>query len=369
MHHRKSILILLAIITSVTIFISCGKDHDLSFVKPSDKVQLGRLIFFDENLSNPRGQSCASCHSPETGFSDPLHRIVSEGAVKGLFSNRNAPSLAYAVFAPPLQLDSTDSSYSGGFFLDGHANSLAAQAAFPFFGKLEMNNTDAGMLADKLTKASYYPLFESVYGEEKDPKKLADHMTDAIAAFESSGIVNPFSAKFDYYLKGQAVLTDQELRGFQLFKDSTKANCAACHVAEPDAVLGKILFTDFTYDNIGVPKNMANPFYTVYPSVNPDGYRFTDAGLGGFLKKQAYNGQFKVPTLRNVAVSAPYFHNGFFTTLEEVVHFYNVRDVASFPDPEIAGTVNHREMGNLKLTAQEEKDLVAFLKTLTDGYK
>ncbi len=369
MPYKRSLLVIIAICTLITFLISCGKDRNFIVVKPSDKVELGKQIFLDQNLSNPVGVSCGSCHSPETGFSDPMHRIVSEGAVKGLFTHRNSPSLSYSVFAPPLQFDNLDSSYSGGFFLDGHSNTLQLQVRLPFFGKLEMNNTDASMLVAKLKSANYFSNYLSVYGNDTNPEKVVDNMADAIAAFESSSLMNPFTSKFDYYLKGQATLTAQEARGLELFNDVTKANCAACHISEPDANTGKILFTDFTYDNIGVPKNPSNPFYTIPASFNPDGFLFTDLGLGGFLKMPAYNGQFKVPSLRNAAVSAPYFHNGFFSTLEEVVHFYNVRDVATFPRAEIPGNVNKKEMGNLKLTAQEEKDIVAFMKTLTDGYQ
>jgi cytochrome c peroxidase len=369
MLRSKYTLFIVVISCTIWFFTSCGKDRNLVTIIPSDTAALGRLLFFDPSLSNPVGQSCASCHSPETGFSDPSHRVVSEGAVKGLFSNRNAPSIAYSMFSFPLQMDPTDSSYSGGFFLDGHANSLEEQARLPFLNKLEMNNTNPSMLMAKLKAAPYYAVFKQVYGVQSDPDKVVGYMTEAIAAFERSPLVNPFSSKFDYYLKGQATLTDQEMRGFRLFKDVKKGNCAACHIAEPDSASGKILFTDFTYDNIGVPKNTANPFYSLPAAFNPAGASFTDDGLGGFLKASDYAGQFKVPSLRNAAVSAPYFHNGFFSTLEEVVHFYNKRDVESFPPAEIPATVNHREMGNLKLTPQEEKDIVAFMKTLTDGYK
>lgn len=367
--HRKKGFVTAAIVTIVAILVSCGKEINEINIQLSDKAVLGKLIFFDKNLSNPAGQSCASCHSPETGFSDPLHRVVSEGAIQGLFTARNAPAIGYTTFSFPLAMDPADSSYSGGFFLDGRANSLQEQAKVPFFNKLEMHNNDLASLAEKVKKASWFPLLQKTYGSQLEADKILSSMTDAIAVFEQSGELNPFSSKFDYYLKGQATFTAEEKLGMQIFMDTAKGNCAACHMAEPDAMSGKILFTDFTYDNIGVPKNSLNPFYTIATLHNPDGPAFMDLGLGKTTGQAMNNGQFKVPSLRNVEISAPYFHNGFFKTLEEVVHFYNKRDVENFPKPEIEATVNHREMGNLKLTVQEEKALVTFMKTLTDGYK
>jgi len=357
------------IITSSLLLSSCNKEKDFISVEYVDKIKLGKLIFNDKNLSNPVGQSCSSCHSPATDFSDLNHNIVSEGAVNGLFLNRNAPNIAYVMFAPPLHFDNVDSTYVGGFFLDGRVNTLEEQAQKPFLNPLEMNNTNVQMLVTKIRNAGYYPLYRQVYGNDIDSSAIFKNISDAIASFEKSPNLNPFTSKFDYYLKGEASLTDQELRGFKLFNDPAKAKCANCHPSDPDPESGEVLFTDFTYDNIGVPKNPANPFYTIPLNFNPSGSNAIDYGLGGFLNDPSNYGKFKVPTLRNAAISAPYFHNGYFNTLEEVVHFYNKRDVEAFPPAEIPSTVNHDELGNLNLTSQEEKDIVAFLKTLTDGFK
>jgi len=372
---RKSVstitIFLLVSVVSLSILAlsSCNKERDIITTDYIDKIKLGKLIFNDKNLSNPIGQSCSSCHSAATGFSDLNHSIVSEGAVSGLFGNRNAPDIAYSMYAPSLHYDTDDSTYVGGFFLDGRVNTLEEQAQKPFLNPLEMNNTDVVMLISKIKEASYYPLYKTVYGELTDNKTAFNNITDAIASFERSPDLNQFTSKYDYYLKGQAELTLQELRGLQLFNDTLKGKCANCHPSEPDEESGKALFTDFTYDNIGVPKNQANPFYTIPSGFNPLGSNAVDYGLGGFLQDPDNYGRFKVPTLRNSAISAPYFHNGYFNTLEEVVHFYNKRDVETFPAAEISSTVNHDELGDLHLTAQEEKDIVAFLKTLTDGYK
>ncbi len=366
MSRSKIFQFILVILTGF--FYACKKDKNITTVTPTDKIQLGKKLFFDKNLSNPIGQSCSSCHSSETGFSDLNHSIVSEGTVDGLFGNRNAPNVSYAMFSTPLHFDTIDSTYVGGFFYDGRVNSLQEQAAKPFFNKLEMNVENVGMLISKLRTAEYFSLYKTVYGDVKDDNNTLNNITDAIAAYERSSEVNPFSSKYDYYLKGQVSLTAQETRGLKLFTDTAKGKCANCHLIEPDEQSGMVLFTDFTYDNIGLPKNNNNPFYVIPLSFNPMGASYVDNGLGAFLNNSKFNGQFKVPSLRNVAISAPYFHNGIFNTLEETVRFYNKRD-SLYTSPEVPATVNKEELGNLKLNSQEEKDLVAFLRTLTDGYK
>ncbi|MBI3520674.1 MAG: c-type cytochrome [Bacteroidetes bacterium] len=358
----------LFVFISLITLLSCKKDKNLVVVEQNDKIKLGKRIFFDKGLSNPIGQSCSSCHSPETGFSDLNHNIISEGAVDGLYGNRNAPNVSYAMFSMPLHFDYEDSTYVGGFFHDGRVNSLQEQATKPLFNPLEMNIESVSMLISKVRSADYFSLYKEVYGEITDEDKALKNIADAIAAYEQSSEVNPFTSKFDYYLKGQASLTAQELRGMKIFTDTLKGKCANCHIIEPDEETGKVLFTDFTYDNIGLPKNTNNPYYTMAPNYNPMGASYIDYGLGAFLNNSSFNGQFKVPSLRNVAISAPYFHNGVFNTLEETVRFYNSRD-SLFPNPEVPANVNREELGKLKLSAQEEKDLVAFLKTLTDGYK
>ncbi len=363
----NKILTYTSVIIALCFIISCRKDKNLIIVTPTDKIQLGKKLFFDKGLSNPIGQSCSSCHSPETGFSDLNHNIVSPGAVDGLFGNRNAPNISYAMFSPSLYYDNVDSTYVGGYFLDGRTNSLEEQATKPFFNKLEMNIDNVAMLILKLKSAPYFSLYKEVYGEVTDDEKALKNIADALASYERSAEVNPFSSKFDYYLKGQASLTAQEIRGMKIFTDTAKGKCANCHIIEPDEETGNVLFTDFTYDNIGLPKNNNNPYYTIPSIYNPLGTSYVDNGLGAILNISSFNGQFKVPSLRNVAISAPYFHNGVFNTLEETVHFYNKRD-SLYTTPEVSANVNKLELGKLKLSSQEEKDLVAFLKTLTDGF-
>ena len=351
-------------------FSACKKDSSLHS-SPELKIQLGKLLFTDRTLSNPAGQSCASCHSSATGFSDPNHNTISQGAVDGLFGNRNAINIAYSAFAPTLQYNVADSGYAGGFFMDGRANTLQQQAQQPFLNKLEMANLDAAMVIGKLQNSPNYSLYKEVYGAANDVNTVFANMAEALSAFEKSSDLNPFTSKFDYYLKGQASLTAEELSGMQLFTDTLKGKCANCHLITPDPVSGKILFTDHTFTNDGVPKNPDNPYYTISSAFNPMGSNYVDYGLGAFLNNHDFDGMFKVPTLRNAAISAPYFHNGYFNTLEDVVHFYNTRDAtgATYPIAEVPSTIDHDETGNLNLTAKEESDIVAFLKTLTDGYQ
>ena len=138
---------------------------------------------------------------------------------------------------------------------------------------------------------------------------------------------------------------------------------------DPDERAGKVLFTDHTYDNLGIPSNPGNPFFKVSAPYNTCGKDTMDLGLGSRLRDPEEYGKFRVPTLRNIALTAPYGHNGYFKTLEEIVHFYNVRDVEDFPPAEYPETVNKDELGNLGLSQEEETAIVAFLRTLTDCIK
>jgi len=342
------------------------------------KADLGEKLFLDVKLSEPAGQACANCHDPNAGFADPATdntQPVSEGAVAGSFGNRNAPTAAYAALTPEYQYDSSAiNTYTGGQFLDGRAANLAEQAKGPFLNPLEMANPDKAAVIAKVRNSSYANLFEQIYGAGSlnDVDTAYDQIANAIAAFESTEQFSPFTSKFDYFLTGQVNLTARELRGFDLFKN--KALCTECHKIEPAQ---RPLFTDFTYRNIGVPANPDNPVYNANPG-------FVDFGLGNnpnLVSSPALeDGKFKVSTLRNVEITAPYMHNGVLQTLEQVVNFYNTRDadrcfgigtplVDCWPDPEVDnGNVNISQMGDLLLTAQEEADIVVFLKTLTDGY-
>ena len=325
----------------------------------SASQSLGKQIFFDTNLSEPAGQSCASCHAPAAGFADPNPNLpVSEGVIPGRFGTRNSPSAAYAAFFPDF---STKGNPSGGQFWDGRAADLVEQAKGPFLNPVEMNNPDRATVVEKLRAASYAESFRQVYGADAlDEVETAYHlMAEAIADYERSSEVNPLSSKFDLYQAGKARLTAQEERGRKLFSGAAK--CSNCHTAKSSKG-APVLFTDFKFHNIGLPRNREYPLDS-----QPEDVR--DLGLGAVLGDPKQNGKFKNPHLRNVALTAPYMHNGVLKTLKEVVHFYNTRDVAGlWPVPEVPETMDGNFMGNLGLSDSDEDALVAFMMTFTDGY-
>jgi len=386
--------------------------------KPAAKLspleELGKRLFFDSNLSSPPGQECAVCHGPTVGFTGPDETLnkthgVYEGAVKGRFGNRKPPSSAYAGDSPVFHRD-REGKFVGGMFWDGRATGgtlgdpLAEQALGPFLNPLEQNMPDKKAVVLAVKKSDYAGLFEQVWGPgsldaEKNVEAAFNNVGRAIAAYERSAEVNPFSSKFDDFWRAAVAkglrpeeieeknkkdfenlgLDGRELDGLFLF--TIKGKCAACHVLTSEG--GKPpVFTDFTYDNLGLPRNPDNPFYKQPPEFNPQGKDWVDKGLGGFLETQekykafaAENaGKHKVPTLRNVdkrpgpGFVKGFMHNGCFKTLKEVVSFYNMRDrdKAKWGPPEVAANVNTAEMGDLGLTDDEENAIVDFMKTLTD---
>jgi cytochrome c peroxidase len=369
----------------------------------SDEQTLGAALYSDKTLSLNRNQSCASCHSlqvahdqvtkanlPAPGFVDPVNVEtgfpVSKGSVSGKFGGLNAPSAGYAAFSPAFHWDSVEGLFVGGQFWNGRASSLKDQAGGPFLNPAEMAMPSKLAVVNRLKEnATYRESFSSLYGfnlssatDAASVSAVYDAMTKAIASFEKTRQFNKFNSKFDFYLAGVIDLSAKEKAGLNLF--TGKAQCALCHISDPgvapDGTPLPPLFTDFTYDNIGVPRNTRIP-----------GNPAPDAGLGGRADVAAIApdtelGKHKVMSLRNIAVTPPYAHNGVFATLEQVTHFYNTRDtlgsvssdqalgfgVTGWPAPEVPETVNVDELGNLGLSADEESAVVAFLKTLTDDY-
>jgi cytochrome c peroxidase len=338
------------------------------------KAALGKLIFRDQNLSEPAGQSCHSCHQTEGGYADP-GKVVSPGATPVLFGNRNAPSIAYVKFNPSLYWDKSEAHWVGGFFHDGRAKTLQQQADKPFTNPLEMGNSSIAALLEKIKAAPYAQILEQLYGKAiwGSETTAINAVTDAIVAYEIGPEFSLFSSKYDYYLKGEVALTPLEKQGLELFEAEDKGNCAACHPSQPDGDAQPPLFTDFTYDNLGLAKNFKLPFLAMQGNFNPAGKTYIDNGLADnpHIKSRTEQlGKFKVPTLRNVGKTAPYMHNGMFTKLTEVVDFYNTRDTKDrWGKPEVAQNVNNDELGDLKLTKQEVKAIVSFMETLDDGFK
>jgi len=383
-------------------------------LRADDEVLLGSLLYSDVNLSLNRNQSCASCHSlsvamhstsglplPTPGFVDPenvaSNMPVSRGSVSGTFGTLNAPSAGYAAFSPEFHWDPATGQYVGGQFWNGRAATLQAQAAGPFLNPLEMAMPSQWAVVTRLKEnTTYRQLFNEVYGIDLDeipscelapatnlpPSRVLaayESATQAISQFERSGAFNKFTSKFDFWLAGMTSLSSNELHGFNLF--TNKAGCAVCHISTPGVdAQGRMtppLFTDFTYDNLGLPRNWK------IPSAPPP-----DPGLGGRPDIAASPtgsqqiGKHKAMSLRNIAVTPPYGHNGVFETLEQITHFYNTRNglgrvnsntnagfgIFGWPEPEVPQNVNTTELGNLGLLPHEENALVAFMNTLTDDY-
>lgn len=356
-------------------FASTSSSSPSSTSSLSPAAKLGDTLFGDTSLSASGKQACATCHVPThaytatDGLSVPLG-----GAAMNLPGFRNAPSLVYASFTPPFSI--VDGSATGGFFRDGRASSLAAQATQPFVTEFEMANASSSEVIARLKKsATSLAQFVSVYGSDvlADPDVALADMAQAIAAYETEDpSFHPFSSKFDYWLAGQAQLSAQEARGLALFNDPTRGNCTACHPSQRQGYSQHPLFTDFTYDNIGIPRNWkiaanaANPVSSVdgaaltYVPAEPHlpsdtEYAYYDLGLCGPFEPAASDlhprprftdtttlcGQFKVPTLRNIAITEPYFHNGVFGSLKEVLEWYVTRDInnnmGNNPTPVAAG--------------------------------
>jgi len=329
--------------------------------------QLGKVMYQDKDFSRNQTQSCQTCHHHISGFADPtnmrdpVNTVVSlgdDGTSKG---GRNAPSSAYAGFSPALA--KIEGAYVGGMFWDGRATGntdlddpLAEQAQGPPLNPVEMNMPNEGAVVQVVRDASYAPLFRKVFGSTSlDNTDIAfDNIARAIAQYERSAEVQAFSSQFD---SGQ--FNDHENRGKVLFE----ANCVQCHSMEKVEGAKGPLFTNYTYANIGLPAN------------TEDGVTGGDLGLGGFLRSAGVSeeeakledGKFKVPTLRNIAFSAPYGHNGYFATLREMVVFKNTRDTEVWPVPDVAENVyDDGAFGNFGFTDQQVDDIVAFLLTLTD---
>ncbi|MHB8808708.1 MAG: cytochrome-c peroxidase [Desulfobulbaceae bacterium] len=320
----------------------------------TDVEELGKRIYESPLLSLNQTQSCATCHSAAAGFADLENSAVSLGDDGVSTGGRNAPTSAYGGFSPTLHLNQ-NGEYVGGMFWDGRATGLrlhdplAEQAQGPPLNPVEMNMPDVRTIIDRIAAdPEISPLFSDVYGQDAfvDADIAYDNLARAIAAYERSAEVTRFTSRFD-----TGTLTARELRGERLFMQS----CTTCHA------MGRRggdhpLFTNYKYVNAGVPMN---PALAADPNC---AYEYPDLGLGGFLADPAQNGKFKVPTLRNVALTAPYSHNGYFATLKEMVSFMNDRSAFT---PEVAENLSPA-VGSLGLTDAQVDDLVAFLATLTD---
>lgn len=285
-------------------------------------VALGKKLFFDTKLSGNNTQSCASCHNPRNAFTDETR--FSDG-IDGTFGTRNSMPIFNLAW-----------NFSDRFAWDGKELGLERQALEPVKNPIEMHS-DWEDVASKLQQDAQYPtLFLEAFGTSTIDSTL---ITKAIAQFER--ILISGNSKFDQHLAGNATLTLQELNGFNVFMDETKGDCFHCHGSDNNP-----LWTDNDFHNNGLDAT------------------FTDLGLGAVTGDPNDNGKFRSPSLRNLAFTAPYMHDGRFATLEEVINFYSEGlQISSTIDP-LMKKVNQ---GGVQLTPQDKADLKAFLLSLTDN--
>jgi cytochrome c peroxidase len=376
-----------------TLLASCGGGRSATGPTPeamSAAAELGQLIFKDPSLSASGAMSCETCHDPSIGHASPFAGAVALGGAgldqAGL---RTPPALNYLKFNGAFRF-SADGTPTGGFFWDGRANSLAEQAKGPFLGAAEMANASPADVIAKLRLTPYAVRFQQVFGSDifNDPNTAFERVAYALERYQiEDKDFAPFTSKFDAVTQGKAVFTNAELKGLAWFNRSDKGNCAACHSSTPPDNAPAALFTDFTYDNLGLPRNNSIP-------ANAANANFYDKGLCGPVRADVSArtdlcGAFKVPSLRNVAQRKHFFHNGKFSTLEEAVAFYVTRDtspsiwytdamgqIVIYNDLPQAQRINvnvtegpyNRAGLAPALNTQEMNELIAFLRTLSDGY-
>lgn len=358
----------------------------------SAQAALGEKIFKDVSLSASGKMSCATCHDPANAHA-PSNALSVQlgGANLDVPGFRAVPSLRYLNLTPAFFF-AADGTPTGGFTRDGRAQSLAQQAERPFLAPHEMANADKAEVIAKLQRAPYLLEFKNVFGSAifDNVDSAFDRVQFALQQYQKEDSdFHPYDSKYDQFLAGKASLNEAELRGLALFNNPAKGNCIACHSSSKGADGAAPLFTDFTYDNIGVPRNYAIPA-TADPA-------YVDLGLCGpdrtdLAARTDLCGAFKVPTLRNVATRKVFFHNGRFTSLRDAVSFYVRRDtnpeewypraadgtVLKFNDLPAAYVKNvntsevpyNRQPGMAAaLSPAEVEDVVKFLGTLNDGYK
>jgi cytochrome c peroxidase len=386
--------------------LSLGAAIDASTLTPRER--LGLDLFFDSNLSEPPGTACASCHDPRRAFTGNNNTMigVAMGSRSDQFGKRDAPTAMYLAGTPRFGSIKSKGKRvpAGGHFWDGRADTLELQAKQPLFNPVEMNNTEIPALIAKVARAAYADAFRKEWGAAifDNPEAALDALAASIAAFERTRVFQPFTSKFDHVMRGQATFTEKEQRGLDLFVQPQKGNCAHCHSVDLSSRdPRKSLFTDFSYRALGlprsarIPKNADPAFFDLglceRVPVPANGLPVTTASLPTTAQPPVTNpahcGLFKTPTLRNVAITAPYMHNGYFDTLREAVAFYATRDThparwfpagLKFDDLPARYRANvdvdtppyqRRPRQEPQLSNREIDDIVEFLYTLTDGYQ
>ena len=363
--------------------------------RPDSKTltALGRALFADPALSASGRMSCQSCHDPAHAYGPPNHLPVQLGGPDGQLPGlRAVPSLKYHELVPSFSErtfdndgnDAADQGPSGGLDWDGRASSAHEQAAGPLLSPFEMANASKDTVLARLQASPSAAALRDAFGAKlfESPTLAWNALVLALEVFQQSPKdFYPYDSKYDAYIRGQLKLSPAEARGLAVFNDADRGNCASCHISSIKRGAFP-QFTDFGQIALGVPRNRAIP-------ANADA-NFHDLGVCGPLRTDLkdhpeYCGLFRTPSLRNVAQRGVYFHNGVYTTLEDAVRFYALRDVApqriygqghrfdDLPQPYQANLNQDGPFGGKPgdkplLTESEIADVVAFLKTLDDGY-
>ncbi|MDD2888119.1 MAG: cytochrome c peroxidase [Aliarcobacter sp.] len=348
----------------------------LSASNSLSKEELGQILFFDKNLSNNRTQACATCHNPNSGFTDNrdngVSKMASMGADNKSIGDREAPTASYAKFSPNFHFDEKKQKFIGGQFWDGRASTLEDQAGGPPLNPAEMGMTSKKEIINRIKENELYVnSFKTLFGNDilENDEKAYSALTQVIAAFERTDEFSPFDSKYDRYLKGEYDLTPLEDLGKSIFFSNNNNSCASCHVLKGEDEKGET-FTNYEFHNIGTPENK-----TLRAK---NGAKDLDKGLlnNPAVKDEKQMGKYKVPTLRNVAVTAPYMHNGVFSDLKTVIEFYdkynnkertiNPETGKIWDEPEVKDTISTKELKAKELSDRKVEAIVAFLKLLTD---
>jgi cytochrome c peroxidase len=365
-------------------------------------AELGRRLFFDPALSASGRLSCSSCHDPARAYGPPGEHVVMPGGKDMRESGlRAVPSLRYLQATPAFTEHfrdsddegdaSVDNGPTGGLTWDGRVDRGRDQARLPLLSPLEMANDSPAAVVEAVRRSAHADLLRRAFGERifADTDRAFDGILQALEAYEQRYTeFYPYSSKYDAFLDGKAELTASEARGLGLFNDPEKGNCAHCHLSARSNDGAPPQFTDYGLAALGVPRNPSIP-----ANADPT---FYDLGLCGPLRRDLsdrgeYCGMFKSPSLRNVALRRAFFHNGVFRTLRQVMEFYVERDTRpeKWYPREADGTVRKfddlptqyhanvnieppfdRHIGDQpRLSGEEIDDIIAFLQTLTDGYR
>jgi cytochrome c peroxidase len=400
LRYTRPVAMLLAAALAGAMSMASADSSELSL-----SAQVGKLMFFDKNLSASGKMACSTCHDPNYAYAPPNSLAVQPGGPNmNVAGTRAVPSLRYKDNTPPYSdlFDNPDGISApgpgGGFTQDGRAPTLADQAQIPLLAANEMANTSTADVVTKIQKSTYATLFQQTFGDAvfDNPQKAFAFAMKALQAYQLEDVsFHPYTSKYDLYAANKigGDLTASEARGLAVFSDPDKGNCFACHYSGAGQNGSVALFTDFSYAAIGVPRNTKDIPANVLVRGLPTWY---DLGICNrpdhpVAANAQYCGMFKTPTLRNVATRKAFFHNGQFKQLADVIRFYNTRDTN--PElwyPTVNGVVQKfddlptKYRGNIDsqmpldgrprgsqpaMTEQDMADLLAFLGTLTDGYK